>query len=60
MAASACNTVKCAQAVKLATLLKKDPRTGVSEPAVRRSSTKKVFLNNSQNSRENTCVGVFF
>ena len=40
LAASASNTVKCVQALKLATLLKRDPRIGVSEPAVRRSSTK--------------------
>ena len=40
VAASASNTVKCVQAVKLATLLKKDPRNGVSKPAVCRSSTK--------------------
>ena len=31
------NSVKCVQAVRFATLLKRDPRTGVSEPAVRRS-----------------------
>ena len=40
VAASASNTVKCVQALKLATLLKTDPRTGVSGPAVPRSSTK--------------------
>ena len=34
------NTVKDFQAVRLATLLKRDPRTGVSEPVVFRSSTK--------------------
>ena len=34
------NIVKCLQGVRLATLLKRDPRTGVSEPDVRRSSTK--------------------
>ena len=28
------NTVKDLQAVRVATLLKRDPRTGVSEPAV--------------------------
>ena len=33
-------TVKCVQAVRLATLLKRDPSTGFSEPAIRRSSTK--------------------
>ena len=40
VAASASNTVIYVQAVKLASLLKRDPRTGLSEPAVRRSSTK--------------------
>ena len=34
------NTVKGLQTVRLATLLKRDPRTGVSESAVLRSSTK--------------------
>ena len=34
--------------------------SGVSEPAVCRSSTKQVFLNNSQNSQENTYVKVTF
>ena len=34
------NIVKCLQAVRLATLLKIDPVTGVSESAFRRSSTK--------------------
>ena len=38
--ASASDTVKCVQAAKLATLLKRDPHTGVSEPAVSRSSRK--------------------
>ena len=33
------NTVKCFQAVRLATLLRRDPGTGASEPAVCRSST---------------------
>ena len=32
----------------------------VSEPAVCKSSTKQVFLNNSQNLQENTYVGVTF
>ena len=32
------NTVKDLQAVGVATLLKRDPRTGVSEPAVHRYS----------------------
>ena len=40
VAASASNTVKCVQAVKLATLLKRDLCTGVLEPAIHRSSTK--------------------
>ena len=40
VAVSASNTVKCVQAVKLATLLKRNTRTSVSEPAVCRSSTK--------------------
>ena len=34
------NTAKCLYAVWPATLLKKNPRTGVSEPAVHRSFTK--------------------
>ena len=34
------NTVKGLQAVRLATLLKRDPRAGVSESAVRRCSIK--------------------
>ena len=34
------NNVKDLQAIRFATLLKKDPRTGVSEPAVCKSSTK--------------------
>ena len=34
--------------------------SGVSEPAVSRSSTKQVFLNNSQNALENTYVRVTF
>ena len=54
------NTVKCLQAVWLSTLLKREAHTGVSEPVVCGSFAKKVFLNNSQNSQENTCVGVFF
>ena len=40
--------------------IKERPRTGVSEAAIHRSSTKQVFLNNSQNSQESTCVGVPF
>ena len=54
------NTAKGLQAVRLATLLKRNPRTGVLEPAVRKCSLKQVFLNNSQNSQENTCAGVSF
>ena len=54
------NTAKCLQPIRLAALLKRDPRTDISEPAVHRSSTKQVFLNNAQNSQENTCVGVSF
>ena len=48
------------QAVRFATLLKRQPCSGVSEPAVCRSSTKQLFLNNSQNSQGNTFVGVTF
>ena len=40
MLESLSNTVKCVQTIRLATLLKRDPRTGVSVPAIRRSSTK--------------------
>ena len=54
------DTIKELQAVRLATLLKRHPRSGISEPAVCRSSTKQVFLNNSQSSQENTYVGVTF
>ena len=57
MLQSLSNTVKDLQAVRLE---KRDPRTGVSEPVVCRSSTKYVFLNNSQNLHENTYVGVSF
>ena len=49
------NTVKGLQDIKLVTLLKRDPCTGVSEPAVPKSST-----NNSRNSQKNTWVGVSF
>ena len=38
------NAVQRMQAVKLATLLKKDARTGVLELLVRRCSKKYVFL----------------
>ena len=34
------NTINGLQAVRLGTLLKTDPDTGVSEPAIRNSSTK--------------------
>ena len=39
-ARSLCNTGKGLQAIRLAALLKRDPSTGVSEPAVRRCCTK--------------------
>ena len=54
------NTVKGLRAVRLATLLKRNPRTGVLEPAVCKCSLKQMFLNNSQHSQENTCFGVSF
>ena len=58
------NTVKSLQAVspavRLVTLLKKDPITGVSELAVSRSSRKYMFLNNSQNSQESTVFESLF
>ena len=54
------NTIKEFQVVRLATLLKRNPLSGVSEPAVRSSSTKEVFLNNSQNSQENTMLELLF
>ena len=54
------NIIKGLPAIRLWTLLKRDPRTGVSEPALCRSSTKSVFLNNLQNLHENTRVGVSF
>ena len=60
MLESLCNTVKCFQAVMVATLLNGDPRTGVSEPAVRKSPAKQLFLNNSQNSRgKHLCRSLF-
>ena len=40
MLESLSNTVKGLQVVRLAALLKRDPRTFDLEPAVRRSSTK--------------------
>ena len=57
------DTIKELQAVRLATLLKGHPHSGqpgVSKPADCRSSAKQVFLNNSQNSQENTYVRVTF
>ena len=53
------NTVKSFHAATLATFLKEDLLTRVSEEAVCRSSGKKVFLNNLQNSQESTWVRVF-
>ena len=50
------NTAKCLQAVRFATLLKRNPRTGVLESAIHKCSLKKVFLNNSQNSYRKTPV----
>ena len=41
------DNIKELQAVRFATLLKRHPHSGVSEPAVCRSSTKQVFLHNS-------------
>ena len=60
MLQSLSNTVKGLQSVMFATLLKRDPRTGVSEKAISRCSSKQVLLNNSQNSQESTYVGVSF
>ena len=54
------DTVKGLLDIRLATLLKREPHTGVSEPAFCRSSTKQLFLNNLQNSQENACAGVSF
>ena len=54
------NTVKGLYSVTLATLLKRNSRSGVLEPVVRKYSLKKMILNNSQNSQENTCVWVYF
>ena len=54
------NIVGGIKAVRLATLLKRNPGTGVSESDVSRCSPKKVFLKNSQNSQESTCAGVSF
>ena len=48
-------TVKGLDAVRLATLLKRNPHTDVLKPAVRRCS-----LNNFKNSQENICVETSF
>ena len=48
------NTVKGFQAIRLATLLKRNPRTGVLEPTVPMCSLKQMFFKNSQNSQEST------
>ena len=45
LAGSLSNTVKCFHALRLTTLLKRDTRIGVSEPAIRRSTIK--LLSNS-------------
>ena len=54
------NTIKVLRTIRLATLLKRNPHTRVSEPAVRRCSTKQMLLKNFKNLLENTCVGVPF
>ena len=54
------NIAKGLHAVRLANLLKRNPGTGVLEPAVCKCSLKQMFMNNLQNLQENTCVGVFF
>ena len=54
------NTVKGLQVIRLATLLKRNPHTSVLEPAVLKCFLKYALLNNSQNSQESACVGVFF
>ena len=41
------DTGKSLQTDRLATLLKRNPRTGVLVPAVRKCSLKWIFLNNS-------------
>ena len=53
---SLANTTKGPQGVRLAYLLKRNPRTGVLEPAIHKCSLKKVFLNNSQSSYRKTPV----
>ena len=45
---------------RLATFLKLNPRASVLESSVLKGSLRKLFLNNSQNSQENTCVGFYF
>ena len=57
---SCSDTIKELPTIRFATLFKRHPLSGVSKPAVCRSSTKQVFLNNSRNSQENTQVGVTF
>ena len=52
------NTAKDLQAIRLATLLKRNPHTGVLESAIHQCSLKQMFLNNAQNSLENISVGV--
>ena len=59
-AVSLFNTVKSLHAVRIATLLKTDPLTGVSGLAVSRSSRKWMFLNNSKTLKESTCLRVSF
>ena len=60
MLESLSNIVGGIKTVRLATLLKRNPGTGVSESDVSRCSPKKVFLKNSQNSQESACAGVSF
>ena len=50
------NTAKVLQAIRLATLLKRNSRTCVLELAIHKCSLKKVFLNNSQNLYRKTPV----
>ena len=42
----------CQKTVRLATLLKRNPRTSVSEPAVRKYSLKQMILNNHKVNRK--------
>ena len=53
------NNVTCHQNVMLTTLLKRDLNTGVPELAVRRCSTRQLFMKNSRNSQEDTCVEAY-